>query len=141
MRRFETTVVIDAPPGTVWAVMSDVERWPEWTESITSVRRTSAGAMGVGSTAQVKQPKLATANFVVTQWEPGRGFDWVTRNPLVTAVGGHWIEPAPSGSRVTLSVEFSGPLAGLVAWLYGGLTERYIQMEAEGLKRRSAHAS
>jgi uncharacterized membrane protein len=141
VRRFETTVVIDAPPATVWAVMSDVERWPEWTASITSVRRTSPGAMGVGSTAQVKQPRLATASFVVTKWEPGRGFDWVTRNPLVTAVGGHWIEPTPQGSRVTLSVEFSGPLAGLVAWLYGGLTERYIHMEAEGLKRRSAQAS
>lgn len=137
MRRFQTTINISAPPTRVWAVISDVERWPEWTKSVTSVTRTSSGPLGVGSTARVRQPKLAPADFVVTRWEPDRGFDWVTRHPLVTAVGGHWIEPTATGSRVTLSVEYSGALAGIIAWIYGGLTTRYIAMEAEGLERRS----
>lgn len=137
MRRYETTIEIDAPPATVWAVMSDIERWPEWTRSISSITRTSAGPLDVGSTARVKQPKLAAADFVITTWTPERGFDWVTKNPLVTAVGHHAIEPRAAGSRVTLWVDFSGPLAGVVAWLYGGLTARYVRMEAEGLKQRS----
>jgi hypothetical protein len=115
--------------------MSDVERWPQWTASMTSVTRTSDGPLGVGSTALVKQPKLAPAPFTVTVWAPDRGFDWITRNPLVRAVGRHWIERHSWGSRVTLGVDFSGPLAGLVGWLYGGLTSRYVRMEAEGLKR------
>jgi hypothetical protein len=140
MRRFSTSIDIQAPPARVWAIMSDVERWHEWTASITSVERVDAGEMRVGSTARVKQPKLAPANFIVTEWQPERGFDWVTRNPLVTATGRHWIASIPGGSRVTLGVEFSGPLAGLIAWLYGGLTTRYVQMEAEGLKRRSEAA-
>jgi hypothetical protein len=117
--------------------MSDVERWHEWTASISSVERVDGGEMRIGSKARVKQPKLAPAEFVVTDWQPERGFDWITRNPLVTALGRHWINPTAGGSRVTLGVEFSGPLAALVAWLYGGLTTRYVQMEAEGLKRRS----
>jgi hypothetical protein len=121
----------------VWQVMSDIERWHEWTPSIRSVTRTSAGPLTVGSTARVTQPRLAAAHFVVTAWEPNRGFDWVSRNAAVTAVGRHWIEPEPGGCRVTLGVEFSGPLAWLVAWLYGGLTERYVRMEAEGLKQRA----
>jgi hypothetical protein len=136
MPTFETTIGISASPATVWSIMSDIERWHEWTASITSVTRTSAGPLGVGSTALVKQPKLAPANFVVTIWEPDRGFDWIARHPLVKAVGRHWIAPDTQGSRVTLGVAFSGPLAGLVGWLYGGLTNRYIRMEAEGLKRR-----
>ena len=121
--------------------MSDLERWPEWTASVTEIVCTSSGALGVGSTARVKQPKLAPANFVVTAWTPDRGFDWETRNALVTAVGHHAIEPLGTGSRVTLWVEFSGPLAGLVAWAYGGLTRRYVQMEAEGLKRRAEESA
>lgn len=137
MRTFSTSIDIPAPPARVWEVMCDIERWPEWTASITSITRTSAGPLGVGSTATVKQPRLATAHFVVTNWQPGRGFDWMTKNAAVTAVGGHWIEPTALGSRVTLSVQFSGPLSGIIAWLYGGLTERYIRMEAEGLKSRS----
>jgi hypothetical protein len=38
---------------------------------------------------------------------------------------------------VTLSVEFRGPLARIISWLYGGLTTRYIGIEAAGLKQRS----
>jgi hypothetical protein len=136
MRRFATTVEIQATPSEIWPVMSDVERWSEWTASITSVVRTSPGPMAVGSTARVKQPRLATADFVVTDWQPGRGFDWVTKNAAVTALGRHWIAPAVTGSHVTLAVEFSGPLAWLIAVVYGGLTTRYVRMEAEGLKRR-----
>ena len=137
MRRFATTIDIIAPPDVVWQVMSDVERWPEWTASVSSVTRTSGGPLRVGATARVRQPKLAPADFTVTRWEPHRGFDWMTKNPFVTAVGGHWIDRMANGSRVTLSVEFSGALAPLIGWVYGRLTTRYIEMEAAGLKRRS----
>jgi hypothetical protein len=136
-RTFSTSIDIAAPPADVWAVMADVERWPEWTASVMSITRTSDGPLGVGSTARVKQPKLAPADFTITTWQPERGFDWVTSNPLVTALGHHAIEPTATGSRVTLWVDFSGPLAWLIAWIYGGLTTRYVRMEAEGLKQRA----
>ena len=136
MRTFETTIDIDASPARVWAVMSDIERWHEWTASITSVRRLDAGPMRVGSKAHVKQPKLSGSVFEVTAWTPERGFDWVTKRPGLTGLGRHIIEPSAGGSRVTLAVVFSGPLTGLIALFFGRLTDRYIRMEAEGLKRR-----
>lgn len=136
-----TTIDIAARPAHVWAVMSAVERWPEWTASMTSVTRVSAGPLSPGSTVRVKQPKLAAATFVVTDWTPEHGFDWITQNAAVTAVARHLIAQTATGSRVTLTVEFSGPLSALVEWLYGGLTDRYIRMEAQGLKQASeAHA-
>jgi uncharacterized protein YndB with AHSA1/START domain len=137
MRSFEATIDINASPARVWTVMSDIERWHQWTPSITSITRLDRGAIGVGSKARVKQPKLAPANFEITRWIPERGFDWVTKNAAVTAIGRHSIEPTATGAHVTLGVTFSGPLAAVIAWLYGGLTERYVRMEAEGLKRRS----
>lgn len=137
MSLFTTTIDIAASPAQVWAVMSDIERWHEWTASISSITRTSSGPIGVGSTARVKQPKLATADFEISAWQPERGFDWVTKNLAVTAVGRHHIEPTATGSRVTLSVEFRGPLARIISWLYGGLTTHYIGIEAAGLKQRS----
>lgn len=117
--------------------MRDVERWHEWTASITSIERLDEGPLKVGAGARVRQPKLLPARFEVTVLEEGRGFNWQTRSPGVTAVGQHWIEPIDAGSRVTLSVVYGGALGWLVARAYANLTRRYLAMEAEGLKRRS----
>jgi uncharacterized protein YndB with AHSA1/START domain len=32
------TITIDAPPAVVWAVYTDIERWSEWTASVTTAR-------------------------------------------------------------------------------------------------------
>ena len=136
MRTFHRTIDINASPDHVWAVMSDLERWHEWTASITNIERLNAGPLGVGSKVRVKQPKLAPAVFDVTKWESGHGFEWVTRSVGISAVGQHWIEPIPAGSRVTLTLEFSGVFSAPLTFLMRGLIERYIQMEATGLKRR-----
>ena len=136
MHTFSTSIEIAAPPADVWRVVSDVERWHEWTASITRVRWLDGRPAGVGRTARVTQPKIAPGNFVVTVWEPDRRFDWVAKHPGVTGTARHVIDPIHGGSRVTLSVTFSGLLSRVVVWLYGGLTEEYLRMEAAGLKGR-----
>jgi uncharacterized membrane protein len=40
---FDISVDIAAPPDVVWAVVSDAERWHEWTESVRSIRLFDAG--------------------------------------------------------------------------------------------------
>ena len=137
MREFSTTIDIAAPPERVWAVMSDVEKWHEWTSSITSIQRLDDGPLRIGSRAQVRQPKIPPGRFEVTALEEGRGFDWQTRSAGVTAVGKHWIQPTAGGSQATLAVVYDGVLGWLVARLYADLTRCYLVMEAEGLKRRS----
>jgi hypothetical protein len=137
MREFSTTIDVAAPPDRVWMVMQDVERWHEWTASITSIQRLDSGPLRVGSRAHVVQPKLRPARFEVTALEAGRGFNWQMRAAGVMAVGKHWIEPTATGCRVTLGVVYGGPLGWLVARAYADLTRRYLTLEAEGLKRRS----
>jgi ribosome-associated toxin RatA of RatAB toxin-antitoxin module len=137
MRHFKTTIDIPAPAQRVWEVISDVARWHEWTPSITSIERRDDGPFGVGSRARVRQPKFPAAFWKVTSFEPGTGFDWVSAGPGFRAVGGHWIEPTETGSRATLSVDFEGILGGVWGRMTGGITQRYIDWEARGLKARS----
>jgi hypothetical protein len=137
MRSFATMIDINASAERVWEVMSDVERWHEWTASISSVERFTPGLLALGSKVRVRQPRLLPAVFEITRWEPPRSFEWVTRSGGVTAVARHSVEPTNAGARARLSVEFSGVLAPLVAWFAGNLTRRYLQMEAAGLKQRS----
>ncbi|SCL22347.1 Polyketide cyclase / dehydrase and lipid transport [Micromonospora rhizosphaerae] len=135
--RFEKTTEIAADPDLVWAVQSDIDRWPEWTPSVRRAQRLEPGPLAVGSTARLEQPRLRPTVWRVTELEAGRGFVWVSRSPGVRSTGEHWIVPLPDGGvRVELALDLSGPLGPLLGWLYGDLVRRYIGMEADGLKRR-----
>ncbi len=137
MATFSITVDIGAPPGRVWAVMQDIERWPEWTSTVTSIRQLDPGPLAVGTRAAIRQPKLPPARWTVTAVDDGQGFTWVTRSPGIVITAHHVVEPIPSGSRATLSLEFGGVFGPLVAWLTGSLNRRYLGIEAASLKRRS----
>ena len=71
-----TTVRIAAPADRVWSVMTDVGRWPDWSESVAEVHL-----------------------------------------------------------EVELTVVTGGALAGFVDRVYGKKTQRFIEMEAAGLRR------
>ena len=139
MKLFETIVDIDAAPATVRDIMCDVERWHEWTRSISRVALIGTGELKVGARALVRQPKLPPALWRVTAVDAD-GFTWVSRGPGLLATGRHYVAPAGSGSRATLSLAYEGLFSPLMARLAGPITERYIGYEAEGLKRRAESA-
>ena len=132
MRYLSAVVDIEAPPELVWAVMRDIESWPTWTPTVTSIRRLDAGRFGVDSRALVRQPSLRPATWQVTDMDEGKSFTWVTRAPGVHVAARHSIQRTPTGSRVTLSITFSGLWGALVARLLRRLNQRYL--DAEGLR-------
>ena len=71
----------------------------------------------------------------MTEIEEGRGFTWITVGPGVLVTARHYIEGGASSSRVTLSLDFSGPLGAIVARLTRGLNARYLALEAQGLRK------
>ena len=139
--RYSITTEVDAPPEVVFAVLGEVERWPEWTPTVTRVERLDdAGApLALGSRLRIVQPKVPPAEWTVTAIEPGRGFRLVSRSPGATVEANHWAEPAGAAdrSRVTLSVTYAGFLGKVVGWMTRDLNQRYLAQEAAGLKRRS----
>ena len=135
MSHFCVTIDIQAPPERVIAVLRDVEKWPEWTPTVSSAQRLDQGPFRVGSKARVLQPKLRPATWEVTELDD-RSFTWITRNPGLLTVAEHMAEPLEKGSRVTLALTFSGFLAPVIARIYRDLNQRYLATEAEGLRKR-----
>ncbi len=137
MTTFSVSIEIAAPPARVWALMKDVERWHEWTASITGIRLFDGGPLREGSRAEVRQPKLPPARWMVTELEEGTQFTWVSRAPGILVTARHGVEPSGAGTRATLSIHYGGMFGPLLAAITRGINERYIGLEAEGLKRRA----
>lgn len=135
-RRFETTRHIEAPPDTVWEVMADVARWPEWTPTIDSVELENPGPLRAGSRAEVRQPRLPRATWTVTEVVNGRRFTWEATGPGMRTVARHEVVPDGTGSALTLSIEQRGPMGAVAGVVWRRLTQRYIEVEAESLDRR-----
>jgi uncharacterized membrane protein len=141
MRKFSITTEIAAPAQRVWEVMRDVERWHEWTPSVTSIRRLDEGPLGVGSRLVIRQPKFPPAWWKVISVEPGRGFISASKAPGLRVVAHHFVEPTPAGSRATLSLDFQGLLGGVWGRWTKDINDRYLAFEAKGLKARSEDPS
>ena len=130
-----TSIDIAASPARVWEVLSNVEHWSDWTASVRWVRRIDEGPLRSGSQAKISQPRIPTVDWTVTDLDPASGFTWISTAPGATTTARHTLESLPGGgTRVTLSVEQAGLIGSLVGRLYAGLTDRYLAMEAAGLK-------
>ena len=72
-RTVEREVSIDASTEAVWEILSDVERWYEWTPSIKSILLLDPKPLHLGSTALIEQPRLPRAKWQVTEIDPVAG--------------------------------------------------------------------
>jgi len=108
-----------------------------WTRSVTAVCRLDEGPLRVGSRALIRQPRFPPAVWTVTTLDPGRRFVWKSGMPGMWVYGDHSVSATPTGTRATLRLSYDGLLARLMGRMTRGITNRYLDMEAAGLKRRS----
>ena len=134
MARYEETVEVDACAADVWAVMSDVARWSDWTPTVRETTALDEGPLSVGARFRVRQPRLPVSTWTVTELVPGSRFAWRAAAPGVRSRGDHRVEPLGAHSRVVLVFEQAGPLAPVSALLLSGLIGRYVRTEAACLK-------
>jgi hypothetical protein len=91
MKEYSATAHIAASPERIWSVLSMVDRWPDWTPTVTRIEPQSTDTFTVGSMMKIYQPKLRPALWVITSWEPNMAFAWVSRSPGVLVTAEHII--------------------------------------------------
>jgi uncharacterized membrane protein len=134
--RFETSIEIDASQERVWDVLTDIEGWPRRIETVDSVELLTPAPLGKGSRVRLRQPKLPVGTWDVTAWNAPAYFEWTQKESGVTNIAGHRVEALGEGrSRLTPTLDMRGVLIPIIGRFYKGLTNRYIALEAEGMKR------
>lgn len=132
--RYEVTTTIDAPVDLVWQTVSEIEKWPDWSPTMTSVRRLDTGELRAGSTAEVHQPTQPPRRWTVSRVEPRRSFAWETSGAGLRLFADHVLSGPDGQVEVLLTFTTSGVL-GPVAGLFAGKTiRRLVDTEASSLK-------
>jgi hypothetical protein len=136
----EHAIHIDASPETVWTVTVDVERWPEWSRTVTSAQPVGGGPLRLGSEVRVRQPLQPAATWVVVALEHGSRFAWETRRRGLRMIATHDIAPAGSGTTNVLCLEATGIVATLLRPLLTLAFRRALAAENQGLRERCEQA-
>ena len=134
--RFEKSIEINAPQQRVWDVLSDIEAWPQRIETVDTVELLTPLPLRTGSRVRLKQPKLPEGTWEITVWNAPSYFEWIQKATGMTITAGHRVEALdPDRSRLTLTIDMRGLLSPVFGRLSKGLTNDYLNLEANGMKR------
>jgi hypothetical protein len=133
---FEKSIEIDAPQQRVWDVLGDLEAWPQRVDTVDVVELLTPAPISKGSRVRLKQPRLPEGIWDITVWDAPSYFEWTQKTSGVTSTARHRVEALDQGrALLTLTLDMRGLLVPVIGLFYKGLTNRYMNLEAEGMKR------
>lgn len=152
MGRLQREIVINVPPETVFAYLSQPERLPEWTPGVLSVQRTSSGPVGVGATTETVVEAFGVRQTLLgrcTAYEAPRrlAVENVTASPVkvgpvtierVSTISASELLPEGAGTRLRAILEYSlsaGFLTGLAEQVAGPQMQADFDRSLQNLKR------
>lgn len=150
--RCDVAVDIDSCPDHVWAVLTDVTRWPQWTGAVREAVLVGGGVVSAGSTVRLRAPRLPERTWRVAEC-PRRGS--ASRRTFTLhgeGVGGRAVlrfllvagEPDASRpgreptTRLVVEHERSGWVGGPVARLTASTVRGHLRTLADDLARHCA---
>ena len=112
MKTMSATIQIDTPPMTVWAILTDLDSYPDWNPLF----REASGQIAVGSRITLRSVhpangRLMTVKPKITAADPGAELRWASSLPGIIS-GEHSFTPteAAGGTRLVQTETFRGLL-------------------------------
>ena len=138
MKTVSATTQIDAPPMAVWAVLTDLSRYPEWNPLF----REAAGQVAVGNRITLRSVhpangRLMTVKPKITVADPDAELSWVSSLPGIIS-GEHCftLTPADGGTRLEQSESFRGLLTAFPGKTFARAEASFRALN-EALKKRA----
>jgi hypothetical protein len=143
VRTIHTGIAIERPAAAVWAILADIDRWPEWNPFAKARGRL---AVGERLEVEIRPPgqKPMTFRPTVVKLDPGVELRWLGHlgiPGLFDGEHGFRLEPAGAEScRLAHFETFTGLLAAPILWLAGDATRRGFESMNQALKARAEAA-
>lgn len=144
----EVSTEVAAPIDTVWQVLTDWERQPEWMVDALAVEVLTPYREGVGVTIRCPTSVLGfTVDDVmrVTAWEPPMRLEVRHLGRVIAGSGVFLLRPTGAGTVLTWREEIVPPLGALGAWgaqrLVLPVVRRLFQRSLDNLAARSVQAA
>jgi hypothetical protein len=138
MKTISAAIEIAAPPMAVWAVLTDLRRYPEWNPLF----REAAGEIAVGNRITLRSVhpangRLMTVKPRIIAAEPGVELRWASSLPgIMSGEHSFTLTPANDGTRLVQRESFRGLLVPFSGTTFAG-TEASFQALNEALKQRA----
>lgn len=131
---------ISASPETIWSILTDVQRYPEWDPGTERVEGQVAPGEKIEVYARINPDR--TFPVTVTEFEPGRRMTWTSGMPLGLFKGERTFTLTPRGERTDFSMQevFTGLLLPIIGRTIPDLSATFEQF-ADALKARAEAAS
>ena len=137
MKEYKATTTIDAPPQTIWAILTDAPNYPQWDPGVDRIE--GRIARGEKITAYSKLSPGRGFPATVSEFEPNRKMTSSSGMPLGLFKGLRTFTLTPQGNgsvKFTLREVFSGPLLPLIGRSIPDMAENFQQFVA-GLKQEA----
>ena len=136
--RASETITIGAPLERVWAIASDIERYPEWAHDVTSVSVRSRDDQGRPAEVEFRASALGRSTHYVLAYDysgaPGRLSWTMVSGDIQRSIDGAYVLTDLDGARTEvryeLAIDLAVPLPGFVK----RRAERRILDAVRGLK-------
>ncbi|GAA4864838.1 SRPBCC family protein [Actinomycetospora straminea] len=134
--RCEIAVDIESCPDHVWAVVTDVTRWPRWTTAVREAALLGGGALAYDGVLRLRAPRLPERTWRVAEYQ-ARRHRFALRSE---GVGGHaqvrfTLTPAGDARcRLVVTHERAGWLGSPMARLTARTVAGHLQTLAADLK-------
>lgn len=129
-------VRIAACPDYVWAVLTDVARWPDWSCALREVVPYDGGPLVVGGRVRVRARNLPVREWCVRDVRAHRGFTWERVGVGSCATLDVGIAALAGGTSLELTAERSGWVAAIIDGVTAGTTAATLADLADGLRAR-----
>jgi ribosome-associated toxin RatA of RatAB toxin-antitoxin module len=134
-----SSIVIDAPPAAVMAVIADFPAYPEWAQGMQRAEVLETGADGRGTRVafDLEATPIKDSYTLAYTWKADQQVTWtLVEGKMLKAMDGAYVlRPSGAGTEVTyrLAVDLSIPMIGM---LRRKAEKIIIDTALKGLKKR-----